>query len=212
MIKVSLLLSIIFLVFSHSSFSAKIGVSSSELIKDINSGDVSLVVSDLNSIKSSGLKNNTLHTVLELWNIDVKKHPGLNWSLVKEDVIRVELADVLLQAESNGLIKLNTEYLHEYVTSMLESKDHNVLNSAILALSGIADLNDIDKIYKIAKQEQGESFRASVVSLSQMCNPAANRALESLRTKIKSKNNIEFLDKTMTKANDFKNKTGWCDH
>jgi hypothetical protein len=202
-IKVSLLLSIIFLVFSHSSFAAKVGVSSSELIKDINSGDVRLVVSDLNSIKASGLKNNTLHTVLELWNIDVKEHPGLNWSLVKEDVIRVELADVLLQAESNGLIKLNTEHLHEYVTSMLESKDPDVLNSAILALSGIADLNDINKIYKIAKQEQGESFRASVVSLTQMCNPAANRALELLRTKIKSKNNIEFLDKTMTKANDY---------
>ncbi len=208
----SLLFSFIFLVFSHSAFAAKVGISSSELIKDINSGDANLVVSDLNLIKASGIEDEVLHTVLELWQTDRKKYPRLNWTLISKGVVRVELADVLLQAESNGLIKLNTEPLHKYVVDMLESKDSDASISAILALSGVDDPNDVDRIYKIASREQGESFRASIVSLTQMCNPAANRALESLRTKIKSKNNIEFLDKTMAKANDFKNKTGWCDH
>lgn len=210
MVKVFFLCVVLIFLANNSGFAAKRNISTAELLKDINSGNASLVVSDLNLIKAGGKNDGILHTVLMLWELDRKKLPELNWDLVSEDMVRVEVADTLLQAESNGSIKLNPAPLHKYLTSMLKSKDLNIVRSAVLALSSVGDPGDVDAICKIAMREQAGTFRASVVSLSQMCNPAAGRAMARIRRNIKNKNNINFLDKTMRRASNFKERTGWC--
>lgn len=207
-----LILSLLFLLNSATSFGMNDDyVSIDKLTKELNTRNVDRIIKTLNMVKRMSYQGKILPFIRDLWEERKDKYPDLPWNIINEDVIKVELANILLQAAANGKIEINTEKLHKYVLGLIDSEDTDVARSAILTLSIIDDVRDVDKIFSIAKQQKKGTFRASVLTLANMCNSAANTALEQLEKYVDNSELKFFITNTRDSMEDFKIRTHWCD-
>ncbi len=207
-----LILSLLFLINSATLFGMNDDyVSIEKLTKELNTRNVDRIIKTLNMVKRMSYQGKILPFIRDLWEERKDKYPNLPWNIVNEEVIKVELANILLQAAANGKIEIDTEKLHKYVLGLIDSEDTDVARSAILTLSIIDDVRDVDKIFAIAKQQKKGTFRASVLTLANMCNSAANIALEQLENYVDNSELKFFITNTRNTMEDFKIRTHWCD-
>jgi len=182
-----------------------------QLTADLKTNDIDRIVKALNAVKRMSYQGEILPFIRDLWEDRKDKYPELPWKTINADIVRINLADILLQAEANGKIKIQKEKLHQYVTEKSNSADVDVARTAILILSLIDDEKDVDRVLAIAKQQKKGTFRASVIALSKMCNPAADRALDQLSASLKDKESKSFISETRQEMRSFKETTRWCD-
>lgn len=205
-------MSLLFLINSATLFGMNDDyVSIEKLTKELNTRNVDRIIKTLNMVKRMSYQGKILPFIRDLWEERKDKYPNLPWNIVNEEVIKVELANILLQAAANGKIEIDTEKLHKYVLGLIDSEDTDVARSAILTLSIIDDVRDVDKIFAIAKQQKKGTFRASVLTLANMCNSAANIALEQLENYVDNSELKFFITNTRNTMEDFKIRTHWCD-
>lgn len=182
-----------------------------QLTADLKTNDIDRIVMTLNTVKRMSYQGEILPFIRDLWEDRKDKYPELPWKTINADIVKVNLADILLQAESNGKTKIQKEKLHQYVTEKINSADVDVARTAILILSLIDDEKDVDRVLAIAKQQTKGTFRASVIALSKMCNTAAHQALDQLSASLKDKESKSFISETRREMQSFKKTTRWCD-
>ena len=183
-----------------------------ELTKELNTRNIDRIVKALNTVKRMSYQGKILPFIRDLWDGREDKYPDLPWKTVNVDIVRVEIANILLQAAVNGKIEIDTEKLHKFVSSLIDSADVEVSRIAILTVSLIDDERDVGKIFSIAKQQKKRTFRASVLALAKMCNSAASVALDQLEKHVENSESKSFIAETRDSMEAFKKRTRWCDY
>ncbi|NOY16309.1 MAG: hypothetical protein GXP23_05140, partial [Gammaproteobacteria bacterium] len=185
-------------------------VSVADLKAELKSKNIDHIIKVMNRVKQMSYQGQILTFLHDLWDEQEVKYPDLPWETIRVDVIKLEIADILLQANANGKIKIDREKFHKFILELIDSADIDVVRNAIIALSIIDDEKDVDKIFFIAKRQLKGTFRASVLTLSKMCNPAAGRALDRLEDHVTKSDRKSFITKTRDSMATFKERTGWC--
>lgn len=151
-----------------------------ELRAALNTGDLEQIIAELNKVKRMPYKGEILPYIQSLWQADEQSDNRLDWTVAKLPIVKVELANVLLQANRNGFVKLDPTEYHDFALRHARSDDVALSRSAILTLSLTNDRNDVPLLFEIAKESNPGTFGAAVISLSYMCNSEAVRALDHL--------------------------------
>src|SRR5271166_2444259 len=60
----------------------------------------------LNQVKKAQQKGDVLPLLVDLWENDKVKYPDLPWNFVDLDAVRINIADVLVQAYRNRQVKI----------------------------------------------------------------------------------------------------------
>lgn len=180
------------------------------LTADLESRNIDRIDRSLNDIKTMSYKGQILPFIADLWEQRKDKHSGLPWDVIESEIIRVELADILLQAWKNGRLKLDPQPMHRLVTSLVTNNDPDVARKAIGALSIVDDEADVESIYQVAKQKDPATFRVAVMTLSSMCNQKAARAMAQLEKSITEPHLKSYIVERKQRAAQFKKETEWC--
>ena len=75
------------------------------LTEYIISENIDQIVSSLNVVKRTAYQGEILPFIFDLWIGNEQKYPDLPWRIVKKDMIRVELADVLVDILGNNIVR-----------------------------------------------------------------------------------------------------------
>lgn len=196
---------------AHVLASSNAYVSVEELTAELKTKDIDRILKVLNTVKQMTYQGEILPFIHDLWDSRKNKYPELPWDTINTDIVKVDIANILLQAAANGKTKIDKEKIHRFVAGRISSTDIDVARNAILTLSLIDDAKDVDGILAIAKQKKKGTFRASVIALSKMCNPKATRALDQLEASISGAEFKSYITETKREAQSFKERTRWCE-
>jgi|CXWL01.1.fsa_nt_gi hypothetical protein len=196
-------------VFQSTLTSARF-VSVEELKADIKSRDIDRIDKSLNEVKRMSYQGQVLPLMLDLWEVKKENHPDLPWDIITSEIVRVEVANVLIQASINGKIDLDRKALHQYVSGLVANRDIAVAARAIGTLAVTDDPRDVPKILAIAKSMRQGIFHTAVITLTNMCNEDAAKAVEDLGVHVTEKELHSFVIETKKTAEAFKKKTGRC--
>lgn len=182
-----------------------------KFVNVMQGGNADQVMEVINDVKQLQYKGEFLPLIQDMYGRKKNKYPKMNWHVIELPVIRVELADVLLQANKNRLVKINVKQIQSELRSQITSSDTEVVQRALLALSIIDDESDIELISRFAAQENSGSFRQAVVALSQMCSPKAVTALKSTLVLMKESTSQDFIKQNVENSKRLHD-MGWCSH
>jgi len=179
------------------------------LKQDINSRNIDKMIETFNLIKQMRYQGDILRLLDDLWNNRTEKHSSLAWDIVGKDIIRIEIADILIQAHNNGKLKADVSSIHRYVTSSLKSDDKAVQTNALLIIMNFDDKNDVKIIHDIAKEQSKGTFKAAIYALSYMCNNEASKSLNELKRIVSSKNK-KVIQETQSRIGKIKKSISTC--
>jgi hypothetical protein len=186
-------------------------VSVPDLVKQLQTQDIDRIVETLNAVKQMTYQGEILPFLHDLWNERKDAHPNVPWAIVTGNRVRIEIADVLVQAHKNGLIELDIEPFRKFAIGLINSTDMMVVWSALGVLAVIDDERDVDAIVMLAEHQRNMgTFRASVSALVHMCNPAAAQGLDHLKRQLSDPDRKTFVIKTRQEFDAFKTRTNWC--
>jgi hypothetical protein len=181
------------------------------LKEDLQTRDIDRIGKTLNDVKQMKYQGQILPFLVDLWSNQKAKYPELQWEIINSDIVRVDIANVLLQAQRNGRIQINDDELYEFLAKLLGSSDLQVAQNAILTLSLIDEPRSVEKILSAANRKNKWTFRSSFVALTSMCHPAAEKALDQLEVLVKDDRDISVeIQKGRLRMKDYKTRTGIC--
>lgn len=180
------------------------------LKRNLTQKDEDQIVATLNDLKKERLNKETLDFLVSIWKRRVNEHPAISWGILETDTVMLEVVDLLAQAEANKQIRIAPEELREYVLLRLDRDDQDIVIKSILILPIFDNDEDAKKILSIAQTAQSALFRASVISLSRMCNSTAERSLEEIEKVLTDGMSRDFLDDTVSSMMKFKQDSSLC--
>lgn len=169
--------------------------SKQDFLQELRSDDIDHIVSIMNDVKRQRYKGELLPIIVDAWKGHVENLPEVNWSMLRTDRVRLELADILLQANRNGLIDLDKSEFEETIHEWIENQDRDVARQAVIVLSLIDNERNVSILTEVALGRP-KLFRAAVFSLSRMCDPSAFQALSDIEEKLQEREKKEFLRET----------------
>jgi HEAT repeat protein len=164
----------------------------------------------LNEVKRVSYKGEILPFVRDLWNGQLADHNDLPRTMIERDVVRIELADILVQAYRNGFIKELDADVHPYARELAAGGDVQLVTSAVQVLATIDDPADVPILEGIANQQAKGTFRAAILALAEMCNAEANVALARMGSSDLQPDNKRFLEETRESLSAFKDRAEVC--
>lgn len=186
-----------------SSFSAE------ELQKILQQRNASTLSESLNKVKKLGATRDGLQLLEQVWAGNQSQHPDLAWQTIADPGVRLNLADILLQAAKNGDITREPADVHDFVRSTLDTGSPNLVGQAAIILSTFDRDEDVAALERIALQRDSRTFRSIIIALSRMCASAADAALDRIEQEA-SASDKEFIKDTRTRMSDFKQQPGVC--
>lgn len=174
------------------------------LLSAFKSKNMDRVLSSLNEIKRSRYQGDVLPLLEALWNKDEQAASRVPREMLDYDIVRIHIADVLMQARNNGLIDIPVSNIHASARRLLKSPDKEVVAATVFVLAQVDDPRDVEELENIALSNEGYLFRSSVIALSMMCNPAAGPALKKIGDLVRSPEKAQFVRETRGKLSNFK--------
>jgi len=184
-----------------------------KLIEVLKTRNVDRIVETLVAVLGMDYKGGILPLIRDLWDERKDKYPELPWKIINSDIVRVYVADILVQAGKNGHIEIDMQPIHDFVWKLIDDIDNRdafVVRMAISSLISFDEESDVDRVLSIAKQQKKATFQTSVMALSYMCNKKARKALEWLFEHEKKTEFKEYLGKMIRKSGDFNKRSGRC--
>jgi len=185
-------------------------VSRSDLVWSLQTENIDGIVESFNQIKRMHYQGELLRFIYALWSQDIDNFPDLPQSMIVNDRVRIEIADVLAQADRNGLIDAVDEEMHDYVRDLAQSSDKELVRRAVDVLGTIDDPLDVTLIYSIAREEAKWTFRSAILSLARMCSSEAALALDELMNQVVDEDNQQFMVETRQRMRQFKERANLC--
>jgi len=199
------------LALSLQTLAAEVG-NADTLLKAISAQKLDATINVLNQVKQTRHRGDVLPLLLALWDNDKKKYPDLPWSFVNLDVVRINIADILVQAYRNGQVDVDRASIHSFTKKVAaQSADAQARGAALLVLGMVDDPRDVQLLRSAALEERELVSPSAIVSLGMMCNADAAKTLGSLITTLKSKQFAERArDARQLHLEMVKSKGGWC--
>lgn len=186
-------------------------VSVKDLGAVLHSENLDAAVKTLNDVKWMSYQGEILPFVEDLWNLRKDKHPNVAWHIAEKPIIRLELANILLQARRNGTMKFDPSPMADLAAKQLASRDRWNHISAISVLGLTESERAVDEILKEAKREDWNTFRMAVTSLIHMCHPKAKEAVADVLATVKDDSQLEFIKATKQQWEDYTRGRTWCE-
>lgn len=181
------------------------------LKRDLQTRDIDRIGKTLNDVKQMQYQGQILPFLVDLWSNQKAKHPELQWEIINSDIVRVDIANVLLQAQRNGRIQIDDDEFYEFLARLIESSDVQVAQNAILTLSLIDEARSVEKILSASNRKNRWTFRSSFLALTSMCHPSAEKALDQLEILAKDdRETTAEIQKDRFKMKEYKTRTGIC--
>lgn len=162
--------------------------------------DIDVLCNEINQVEWS---TENLDVVQAVWNKNIDKYPDLPWQKLNNDIVRLSIANVLMQAHRNCKIELNMDELHDFVRSKITSKNLSVKGKATYLLGLAGRDEDIPFLSSIVESEENGWAEEAALSLTFMHTNAAVDALRSLQTKVKRQSLKDFLQKMVEKYDQY---------
>jgi len=187
-------------------------VSVEDIKADLRTQDIDLILQTLNNVKQMKYQGQVLPLVRDLWDNKKEIYPDLQWEIINSDIIRIDIANVLLQAQRNGRIQIDTNGIYDFVAGLVDSSDVQVAQNAILTLSLINESRSAEKIMSAAKRQNKWTFRSSIVALLSMCHSSAEKALDQLEMSVRDNAGLRAeIQKDRQKMAAYRTRTAICD-
>ncbi|MEO3431067.1 hypothetical protein AAFN88_19590 [Pelagibius sp. CAU 1746] len=168
-------------------------VTREELTAALNSKDIDGILMVTNAIKRMRHKDSILPVVQAVWRQDRRALPDVDWETASFPAVRVEMANILLQADRNGLLDADVAGIATYLRGRMADTSGHTLGQVILTLGLLDTAEDVPAIYAVAEQQDSPTFGAAVIALSRMCDPAADAALDALEGTVGDQGEVYFL-------------------
>ena len=185
-------------------------VSVEDLKADLQTRDIDRIMKALNVVKQMTYQGQVLPFLVDLWTNQKDKYPDLRWEIINSDIVKLDIADVLLQAQRNGRIQIDKGSVYEFIASLLDSNDVQVAQNAILTLSLIDEPRSVERILSASKRQNIWTFRSSAHALASMCHPSAEKSLDQLEMLVEDMELKAEIQKDRRKMMDYKARTGIC--
>ncbi|MFN7219942.1 MAG: hypothetical protein ACK5UX_04825 [Burkholderiales bacterium] len=169
-----------------------IEVSREELSLVLVSGQVAQAIDVMNRIKAMQHQGDLLPALLEVWDGKLDNFPKVNRAFIDSPRIRIEVADILIQAERNGLINGRARELAVYARQLSTSQDVDVARQAILVLGVVNAPEDVAFLTRLIDSESAGTFNVAAVSFSRNCAADASK-IKMIATSLKSAENRALL-------------------
>ncbi len=185
-------------------------VGAADLANVIRTKNVDHILDVLAQVKQMRYRGEVLPYLLDLWNLRQDKYRDLPWDIVSLDIVRLDIGNVLAQANRNGLIKVDSDAIHDFALGLIHSVDVDVAGNALWTLSIFDREQDVSEIKRVALTTPGKPFYLAVLALSDMCNASAAGALKDLESADLTREQVDFVAKRIEQSADFKKRTGSC--
>lgn len=152
-----------------------------------------------NEINNAELTKENLNLLLALWRGERGKYPGVPWELVSSDIVRISVANVLMQAKRQCRVEIDMNELHEFILLCSKSDDLKVKGRATFFLGMAGYESDIPFLSSIVLQEKEGYAEEAAMSITFIHSKAALYALEDLREKVHRESLQIFLDNILAK-------------
>lgn len=187
------------------------GSSETMRLTDALSGNnVNQVLSEINNAKELHYQGEMIQLMKAVWsgeNLD----KGISTDMVKKDIIKINVADFLVQAHNNGLIDIDTDQFRVYAKKVLNSADTEAVSSALFVLANIDNPEDVKLIKPFILSKSDYLFRSATLALAMMCNDKSDEALADLAENVKGAKR-DYLRDTREKFLSMKKKEYHCRH
>jgi hypothetical protein len=199
-------LSLLVVTFScvYGSDSSSRSISVVELKTVLKSEDGEAIVRAMNRVKRDQESKELMTFMTDLWRNDHQKIRDVPWSAVNDPLVKIEIANVLAQAGSNGYATVDRGALREYARSVVNRSDIGPKPTAVLTLGILGDPADIELLKNVALEENAQTFRAAVISLAKICDKRAEHAISDIGRRSKRPENQRFAKKPLSELAPFK--------
>jgi hypothetical protein len=164
-------------------------ISVNELKNILRSDDLNAIVIAMNRVKQNQRSPELMRFILKLWREDGVPATGV----MRSDIVRLELANVLVQANNNGFIKIDVEEIRKYAKEVIAGPNDDAKAIAIETLGLTRNADDIPLFKRIALEENSLTFVEAVLALNQSCEKRAKVALAEIKRRITREQNKKFL-------------------
>jgi hypothetical protein len=141
-----------------------------EFIAALQTSNLDKIIVAANRIKRTAYQGELLPLLRRLWNADVEGLPPLDRNLIASKRLRIELADILIQADRNGSKDPQVAEYVRYARELVNDEDVDVARQAILVLGNLQDPSDMQRLKSIILLEDKATFRAAVNSFERICS------------------------------------------
>lgn len=169
-------------------------VSKQELTLVLASGQFEQTIEVMNRIKRMQHQGHLLPILVDVWDARFEKYPQVNREFVSSARVRIEVADVLIQAYRNGALdgRDRERDIATYARKQSTSHDLDVARQAILVLGVVNDPVDVVFFTSLVEAEAAGTFGAATVSLSRNC-AADQQKVKTVATSLRSGTNRDLL-------------------
>lgn len=197
---------VLFLLYLPVSYA--ISAEEQKLIDAFNSNSVEQIIAEINNAKKYRYKGDLNELLINMWYS--KNDNTVSSKMMQKDIVRVNVADYLIQAYNNQLIDIDISGMHDYVKSLLKKKDPEVLSVALLVIGKIDDPQDVDLLEPFLLSDSMYLFRSATIALAMMCNKKAVDKVSNVLSKLTDHEKKEFMIQTVDEFNNMKQLGGIC--
>jgi len=170
-------------------------VNRAELIATLESKNFDSTVAMMNRVKMTHYQGDLIPLLMNLWDGNFAETPQVDKAFVGHPRIRLEVADVLLQASRNGSgFNLNPNDYVEYARKHATSEDAGVMQQAILVLDIANDPKDLPLLEKLIAEEKTSTYRVLSIAYTNNC-AVTKEAVERVSATMKNQEIREYLYK-----------------
>ena len=175
-----------------------------ELKQALKSEDDKTIIQAMNLVKQNQRSNELMMFIIKLWMNDKQLYSDLPWRILNSDIVRVEIANVLVQASNNGLVKVNRDELRTYAKQVITGSDQMAKATAVSTLGLLGNSADINLLKNIALEENPRTFSSAILALSENCDSKATSALNDVKSKVNSNQSKKILRDIAATLNGYK--------
>lgn len=171
-------------------------VSREELITVLESNNFDRTVSVMNRVKTMEYQGDLMPLLKNIWGGNLADVPRMNKAFGEHPRVRIEIADVLLQASRNNRgFNLEPNAYSEYARGLVNSEDSEVAMQAISVVGIANDPVDLPLLEKILAEEKDATYRVAALAYTKNC--AVNKeAIEHITASIKREEIRSYLSET----------------
>jgi len=159
-------------------------VSGTRQISDslIRPGDVKATVSNLEQIGPGGPRGKELTSLLSIWENRKEALDSFPEGNART-LVEVSIAGALLQARAAGFVQLTKaqlEGMRALLKRAINEMPGQTSTRATAALAFYEDDESVELLRSLASDPANDNWRAAILALAYMCEPAAAREIETL--------------------------------
>ena len=176
-----------------------IGATDNEIVEILSfEKDIDVISNKINNVDWS---QKNLVTLKNLWAQEYKKYPSISEAKLQNTLVRLSIANVLMQAKRQCRIDIEMSKLRQYVLMQTKSSSIRVKSRATYFLGLAGNNEDIPYLSSVVTSEEEGFAEEAVLSLTFIHTPEALNALEKLSNKVKRVSLKEFIFDFVSKYN-----------